>query len=218
MEKSLLKVAWNDIDSYTDEDISYYLFMEGKSKEAICRIRNLNRETVEAHIIKGKIKFGIVAKSKDVRELFRRIASAGKQDKVSSLTSLDEANRSKLLLYIANYFDKMYSRDKEVAIWIIGECREKKLSPILKNAALSDKVNLRRLAVSAMGKMEDVMFEDALIACIEDENPQVVLYALKALVKLKSRKCLEKAEKVCKNSDKDYLKRAYLELANEVNS
>jgi HEAT repeat protein len=218
LEKSLLKIDWKDIQSYSDEDISYFLFLEGKNIEAVSRIRNLSRETVETHIISGKIKFGMLARSKDTRELFRRICSAGKMDKLNTLTSLDEENRKGLFNYISSFYVRMNNKEKEVALWIIGECKEKMMAPILKSAVISDQINLRRLAVSAIGKIRDPLFEDTLISCLNDPNPQVVLYALKALAKIKSKKSIDKVKLISEESDKDYLIRACIELVNEVNS
>jgi hypothetical protein len=217
LEKSLLKIDWKDIQSYSEEDISYFLFLEGKNIESVSRIRNLSRETVETHIINGKIKFGMLAKSRDTRELFRKICFAGKLDKMNVLSSLDEGNRKGLFNYIESFYGRMNSKEKEVAIWIIGECGEKGLKAILQNALMSNQINLRRMAVSAMGKIRDPLFEDALITCLNDSNPQVVLYAVKALSKMKSKKCIDKVKLICEESDKDYLKRAYIELVNEVN-
>lgn len=217
MEKSLLKIDWKDIQSYSEEDISYFLFLEGKNIESVSRIRNLSRETVETHIINGKIKFGMLAKSRDTRELFRKICFAGKLDKMNVLSSLDEGNRKGLFNYIESFYGRMNCKEKEVAIWIIGECGEKGLKAILQNALMSNQINLRRMAVSAMGKIRDPLFEDVLITCLNDSNPQVVLYAVKALSKMKSKKCIDKVKLICEESDKDYLKRAYIELVNEVN-
>lgn len=217
MEQGLLIIDWKDVQSYSDEDISYFLFLEGKNIEAVSRIRNLSRETVETHIINGKIKFGILAKSSNIRELFRRICSAGKLDKMNTLNSLHQNNRMGLFNYIGSFYDKMSSREKEVALWIIGECREKTAAPILRKALKDNHINIRRMAVSAIGKIGDQCFEDILISCLSDSNPQVVLYTVKALTKIKSTKCIDKVKLICEESDKDYLKRAYMELVNEVN-
>lgn len=218
MERSLLKIEWNNIESYSDEDISYFLFLEGKGIETISKIRNLSRETVETHIINGKIRFGMLARSRDIKELFRRICSAGKPDKINALSSLEESNRKELFQFINSSYKSMSSREKEVALWIIGECSAELLSPILTEALISNEVNIRRMAISAMGKLADSSFEDALISCLEDCNPQVVLYAVKALTKLKSKKCFEKVKSICEESNKDYLKRAYTALLNEVDT
>lgn len=217
LEKSLLTIDWKDVQSYSDEDISYFLFLEGKNIEAVSRIRNLSREKVETHIINGKIKFGMLARSGNIRELFKRICSAGKLDKINALSSLDELKRKELFGFICSHYDEMTGKEKEVAVWIIGECREKMAVAVLRKALKSNLINIRRMAVSAIGKIGDQCFEDTLISCLSDSNPQVVLYTIKALTKIKSKKCIDGVKLICEESDKDYLKRAYIELINEVN-
>ncbi|KAJ53668.1 HEAT repeat protein [Clostridium tetanomorphum] len=206
MDKGLLKVQWEEINKYSDEDITYFLFLEGKSLEVISTIRNINKEVVQKHIIDGKIKYGLLAKSKNEKELLKNISKAGKMDKLDIINSLQEDMRAKLIAYIRKNYVEMYSKEKETAIWIIGELKEKSCIDILIKASVHKFVNVRRMAISAMGKIEDITLEIPLIRALDDENDQVVLYAIKALSKIKSIKAKEKIMLVYNNAKKDYLK------------
>lgn len=208
MKKGLLKVQWDDIDKYSQEEITYFLFLEGKSLEAICKIRNINREVAQKHIIDGKIKYGFLAKSKDEGELLKNISRAGKLDKLVIINSLEEAMKIKLIEYIRKNYVEMYPKEKETAIWIIGELKEKSCEDIIIKASVHKFVNVRRMAISAMGKLEDISLEVPLMRALEDDNSQVILYAIKALTKVNSLRAKEKINYILNNSNKDYLKRA----------
>ncbi|MPN15293.1 hypothetical protein SDC9_162623 [bioreactor metagenome] len=102
----------------------------------------------------------------------------------------------------------MYSRDKETAIWIIGELKETGCNEILTKASVHKFVNVRRMAISAMRKINDKSFERALIRALEDENPQVLLYAIKGLAEIKSDFAKGKILDILQKTDKEYLKKA----------
>ncbi|GLC28644.1 HEAT repeat domain-containing protein [Clostridium sp. E14] len=218
MSKGLIKIDWNKAEEYANEDISYFLFLEGKPIDAICKIRNLEKVVVQEHLIKGKIKYRFLAKSKDERELFNSICNAGKLDKINLLNSIDQINQKALLSFIRRNYTDMLSKDKECAVWIVGELKDKDYSDILLKALVHKHVNIRRMAVSAMGKMELTSFEGPLIRSLDDENPQVVQYAIKALTKLKSKNALKRIETIYTLSDKQYIKNAAKEFMDRVSN
>nr|WP_309298103.1 HEAT repeat domain-containing protein [Clostridium sp. E14] len=218
LSKGLIKIDWNKAEEYANEDISYFLFLEGKPIDAICKIRNLEKVVVQEHLIKGKIKYRFLAKSKDERELFNSICNAGKLDKINLLNSIDQINQKALLSFIRRNYTDMLSKDKECAVWIVGELKDKDYSDILLKALVHKHVNIRRMAVSAMGKMELTSFEGPLIRSLDDENPQVVQYAIKALTKLKSKNALKRIETIYTLSDKQYIKNAAKEFMDRVSN
>lgn len=207
MYKGLVKFDWNEINNFSEEDITYFLSLEGKDIEAICRIRNLTREEVQRHIIEGKIKYRFLAKSKDTKQLFETLCSMAKEDKLSLLKSLDDDNIEKLEQFIRDNYGNMISKSKENAVWILGELKSSSSLDILKKALVHNHVNIRRMAVSAMGKIGDKSLEDALIRALDDANPQVILYAIKSLMKIKSKKAFGKIKSIYENASKEYLKR-----------
>lgn len=219
MKKGMINIEWSKINSYTEEDITYFLFLEGKSIECLCKIRSLSKETVQKHILDGKIKYGILAKSDNEKELFKTISSSGKLDKIEVLKGLSEENKSKIIDYIRCDYADMKTKDKENAVWILGEIGDNKVLDILIKASVHNHVNVRRMAVSAVGKIGDKAGENILIRKLEDENPQVVMYAIKSLIKIKSEKALGKIKEIYKSAEKDYVKRVseeYLKILAEA--
>lgn len=208
LDKGLVKFDWNDIGSLSDSDITYFLSLEGKSIDTICKIRRLDREDAQRHIIEGKIKYRYLVKSKSEEELFKTLCNTPKQDKLSVLASLNDESREKLVEYIRSEYANMQSKSKEIALWIIGELKAKTVMDILMKSIVHKHVNIRRMAVSALGKLEDRTGEIALLRALEDENSQVVMYAIKSLTKIKSERALIKIKKIYVTTEKDYLRRA----------
>lgn len=212
---SLIKIQWDNIAELSSEEVSYYLYLEGKSAEAISVIRNISLETAKTHIINGKIKYGIIAKCKDIPQLFNMFLTSSKADKTGIVEYLDSNLKEELAKYISGRYADMLPKEKETAVWCLGELKSKSGYNVLVRASVHKFINIRRLAMSAMGKIGDIYFEDALINSLEDINPQVVLYSIKALSRLSSKKAYVKISNIHKNGEKEYLREAagkWLEL------
>ena len=208
MKKGLLNIEWNNIASLSNDDISYFLFLEGKSIETISLIRNMDKSIVQNSIINGKIKYRLLVKANNSAELFQTISLAGKDDKLQLLKGLDEENKDGLIKFIRDGYQMFELKEKETSVWMLGELKEQNCHDILAKASVNKSVNLRRMAVSALGKMENIKVENILLRALEDSNPQVVQYAIIALQKVKSIRGREKIDEIIKTTDKDYLKRA----------
>jgi len=208
----LINVNWDEIDKYSEGEITYFLFLEGKSVEAIRKIRKIDNETVHKHIIEGKIKYRFLVRSNNFNELFQSLIKAGKQDKLSLIKGLSSEHSKGFIEFIRKRYVEMTGTEKEVAIWILGELADSSSLDILTKASVHKFVSIRRMAVSAMGKICDIKAETALIRALEDENPQVVLYAIKALTKMSSTASREKIIKLASKSDKNYIKNAAAEF------
>lgn len=221
MRKGLLKVDWNNVQQYSNEEITYFLFLEGKNIDTICKIRNMSKQEVQNHIIHGKIKYSFFVKSQDEKELLKNIGKAGKLDKLSLLQSLEEKIKKNLLNYIKNNYADMPPKDKETAVWIVGELKATNCNNVLLKGSVHKFINIRRMAISAMGKIGHEDFEIPLIRALDDDNPQVVLYAIKALGKIKSKKAIDKIKTLEEKWDKNYIKNAcenYTEVLKEEDS
>ncbi|WP_142412950.1 HEAT repeat domain-containing protein [Hathewaya massiliensis] len=219
MKKGFLDFNWNNTDEFSSEEISYYLFLEGKSINAIAKIRKLEREEIQSHIISGKIKFGILSKAKNEEELFNYLCTVAKEERIRVLDSMDNILKEKLMHYIIERYNHMDWKQKEKSIWLIGEAKYEGAISILLKASVHKNINLRRLSVSALGKFENLKGESALIRALEDENSQVIQYAIKSLERIKSNRGVEKVKKILNSTDKKYLKEAcenYLESIEEV--
>ena len=216
LNNGLLRISWNDIEKFSEEEVTYFLSLEGKSTEALCKIRGLSREEVQRHLIEGKIKYRYLAKSKTIQELFDTLCRLPKDEKLTLLSALKLEVKEKLLVFINGQYVNIPTKEKETAIWVLGELRSESSLGILQKAVVHKHTNIRRMAVSALGKIGDMASQNALIRALEDENPQVVSYAIKALQKLKSDKALPKIESVYHNAEKDYVKRAAKEYLDAV--
>ncbi|MBC8063022.1 MAG: HEAT repeat domain-containing protein [Clostridiaceae bacterium] len=208
MKKGLLNIDWNNIASFSSDDISYFLFLEGKSIETISLIRNMDKGIIQNGIINGKIKYRLLARANNSPELFQTISMAGKDDKLQLLKDLDEENKNGLVSFIKESYQAFPIKEKETAVWMLGELKKQDCYDILAKASVNKSVTLRRMAVSALGKMEDIRVESILLRALEDDNPQVIQYAIKALQRVKSIKGKERINEIINSSDKDYLKRA----------
>lgn len=215
---SMVDIDWNKIDGYSDEQITYFLYLEGKNINSICKIRKLTREVVENQIIGGKIKYGILAKSKNIKEFFKLVSASGKFDKIDAIKNLKSENRRDLVEFIRSSYGDMKTKEKENALWILGELGTTDTFDILIKGIVHKHVNVRRMAVSALGKIGNISGEDALVKALDDDNPQVVMYAIKALFKIKSTKAVYKIEKLKNNSCKEYVRKTACEYLENINS
>src|SRR5471030_2873164 len=100
MKSGLLNIDWKDTASLSSDDISYFLFLEGKSIETISLIINMDKGAIQNGIINGKIKYRLLAKANNPLELFQAISLSGKDDKIHLLKDLDEENKNGLTDFI----------------------------------------------------------------------------------------------------------------------
>lgn len=209
------KFEWNKIENMRDEDISYFLYLEGKSIQSICKIRGLDSHTIQKHIIESKIRHRYLVNirtSKDLIELFRNIP---KDEKSKVLLGIDKKFRKELIVYINNEYGNMTITDKGTAMWIIGELKVEDSIGILLKGSVHKAVLVRRMAISAMGKINNEKCESALIRALSDENPQVVSYAISSLIKMKSLKAKDRILELG-NCKKEYIVRLVERYKDEV--
>ncbi|MEG0773201.1 HEAT repeat domain-containing protein [Clostridium sp.] len=208
MSSGLVKYNWDFIENHSEEEITYFLHLEGKSIEAISKIRNLEKSTVQKHLINCKIKYRYLVKSESIDELFQSLAKADKSERIYVLNSLDRVNKEKLKDFIKKNYIDLTLRDKESALWIIGELRIEECIDILIKSTVNNHVNIRRLSVSALGKIAHEKGEIALVRALNDSNSQVVSYAIKSLQKLNSKRAIDKIKEIHISSDKPYIQKA----------
>lgn len=72
------------------------------------------------------------------------------------------------------------------------------------------------MAVSALGKLQDPNGEPALLRALDDENSQVVSYAIKALSKLNSVKAKEKVYQLIERTNNNAVLKAAEEYLKET--
>lgn len=200
-------VNWDNYQEMSDGQITFNLYSEGKSIELIAKIRNLDKGTVQNQLIEYKMKNRYTARIKTPQDIFDIFANTNKNDKLKVLNAVDDKGRVKLIEFINKKYTELNYTDKTTAAWIIGELRAVECSEVLKKASVHKAVSVRRMAVSAMGKLNDENLVPALVRALSDNNDQVALYAVNAIRKLK---CGSVREKVLsfKGKRKDYVDRA----------
>lgn len=208
MDTGLVKFDWNFIDTYTEEEISYFLTLEGKSLDVVAKIRNIDRATVQKHIINAKIKYRYLVKSNSMEELFKSLTGAVKDERIRVLNSLDKVNKEKLIHFLLSSYMELTLKEKEAALWIMGETKNERCIDILIKATVNNHVNIRRMSISALGKIGDKKAERALLRALDDSNGQVVTYAIKALKKINSDEAKGKIGDLMKRAEKEYVKKA----------
>ena len=180
MNKGMIKVDWNNIDNMSEEEISYYLYLEGKSLMTISKIRGVTQSIIQDHIIAQKMKNRHVGNIKSSEDMVKLFESIPKDDKLVILRGMNDSFRRELIAYIRKNYVEMPLEHKDLCIWIIGEIKAVECLDILVRASVHKSTQVRRMAVSAIGKLENEKGEMALIRALDDKNVQVQLYAIKS--------------------------------------
>jgi ATP-dependent DNA helicase RecQ len=94
----------------------------------------------------------------------------------------------------------------------IGEERDTSKLERLYELLKSPRVNTRRLACSALGKIADPDSAPYLVECLQDPNPQVRQYALKALTKIGDPSAATAVRSMLETEEKEYNIRAAREF------
>lgn len=199
--------AWDDILSLEDYIITYMLYKEGKTVEAISKIRRMSKNDVEKDIIKSKRELLINSNQKE--DLLLKVISMPKKERIQYISDMNIEMRAQLSEDIYKRYIKFKNpEDRMILIWLIGELKDEKLIPILKMELSSKITNYRRLSCSALGKISRKETKDWVEEMLEDPNSQVRQYAAKALAYIGDEKTVGKLEQLYKFDEKEYVKRA----------
>ncbi|QCX32808.1 HEAT repeat domain-containing protein [Caloramator sp. E03] len=199
-------ISWDDISKLSDSEITYLLYLEGKSIDVICKIRNLEKSKVEKQIIECKIKYRIFENSKSEKDIITKLKKCFKSERLSIIELLQKEDKENLENYVINNLFNCSKEDCSFYIWLLGELKSKRAVLPICAFLKSNDGNIKRICCSALGKIGDVSAEDALISCLNDEKPQVVQYAIKSLGKIKSKKALPYLNKIINTKNqKEYI-------------
>ncbi|MDV3429376.1 MAG: HEAT repeat domain-containing protein [Bacillota bacterium] len=213
MKQGLVNIKYDKADK---NDISYFLFLEGKTINEISAIRGIDKSLIENQIINGKIKYRYLIKSKNIYELLGLLINAGKEDKKETIKNFDSSIKLEFLTYVKSHIDDLNYKYKQLIFWMAGELGLKELYGLMIKYSKCQDVGVRRMIVSAVGKIGDTAGEDILIGSLKDENPQVRLYAVKGLLKLKSIKAAPYINNLKDAEEKEYVIRATEEYLNNI--
>ena len=207
------KKLWDNIKSMEDHFISYLLYKEGKSLEAIAIIRNESIKKIDKDILKSKIFIQQNSKINKTEDFLLDIMSLAKDDRIERIKSLSFEERKELIEAIYTRYTSFKSvEDRMILIWLIGELDSDKLLPFLRMELQSNRVNQKRLACSALGKLKRVSTRPWLHAMINDDNPQVRQYAIKALREMANEETIGLLKERMLVEDKEYVIRAIDEV------
>lgn len=201
---------WETIDKMESFQISYLLYLEGKSIKIISKIRNLPYNEVEKHIIEAKIKY---KRQKNDDELIK-IISMQKGKRLEYINTLLKEEKEKLAGEIYKRYIKFKNpEDRMILIWLIGELKNERLIPFLLMELKSKNVNYRRLSISALGKIKSKDYKEVLEKFFYDDNAQVRQYAIKSIKEIGDQSSVNKLKLILSdNNEKEYVKRAAIEV------
>lgn len=210
IDQSLL--SWDKIEEKEDFIITYLLYDEGKSINLISRIRNLNKETVENHIIQYKSLHNFKKYSID-DDFFISLLASTKEERVKAIDLLNEDEKIELVEYLIKKIPLIENaEDKMIALWIAGELKDNRLLPVIHNEITHKHGGVRRMVCSALGKISSTDSIDLLHRCLQDAKPQVRQYASKALKIIGNEKTLRRLKNLLNNPNElPYVRRSYKE-------
>ena len=134
----------------TEEEITYYLFLNGYNVKNLMAIRRLPKEEIQRHIVEGKMKYKVIEKASNPKELLYKLCKTPKNDKIYTLNMLDKDIKAQLIDYIRKNYVNLYSKEKETALWIIGELKSEEAMDVLIKGAVHKFVNVKRMALSSL--------------------------------------------------------------------
>lgn len=206
------KLTWEKINEITDEEISYLLYLEGKSISIIAKIRGQHKNKVEKDIIECRAKYRVFEGTNNVEDLTKKLIKYSRSERKMALEQLLDDDKRKLEDYSIN---KLFHSDRDEClfyIWILGELESKKSVQKLITFLKCTDGNIKRMCLSALGKIGASESEESLINATYDGRPQVRQYAVKAIYKIGTNKSLERLKEMIGNiNEKDYVKRAAVE-------
>ncbi|SKA96393.1 Helix-turn-helix domain-containing protein [Caloramator quimbayensis] len=210
-------LSWNNIKNLNEEEITYMLYLEGKSIDIISRIRNMEKNTIEKQIIECKIKYRVFENSNSEKDIINKLKRCHKNERQSIINLLSNKDKENLENYLLDNLFNAAKEDCGFYIWLLGELKSKRaLQPIYAFLKCNDG-NIKRICCSAIGKIGDISSENLLISCLSDSRPQVVQYAIKALSKIKSQKSVFYLNKIAEDENqREYVKNAAVSAIEEI--
>ena len=205
-----MEISWGNMDSLEDRHISYLLYLENKNVEQISLIRNINQEVVKLHLLQTKKEIAKLSQKMNSENIINDYLSLSKGERELFLNNLNEDSKDIFLKEIHCSLDKIKNiEDLMVLIWTFGEMRTQEFNNQLKYLSKHPHGNIRRMAFSAMGKINNEEFLPYIIQGMKDLKPQVKQYAIIAFGKIADISLLEKLKEISDSKDeKDYIKRA----------
>ncbi|OPJ56738.1 HEAT repeat domain-containing protein [Alkalithermobacter paradoxus] len=211
-----MEVVWQNIEKLKDYQITYLLYKEGKNTSQISKIRNISVEEVNRHLICAKQEIKQIPKiEKDIITKFLEMDKESRINAINSLTN-GESEILKKNLY-KRIIKEDNAEDLMVLVWMCGELKDIRLLELVHLNSKHPHGGVRRMAYSAMGKIQSVESIRFLEKGLLDIKPQVRQYAAKSLSKIGDKESIRKLENLIKNpKEKEYVKRAFLDAIHSI--
>lgn len=201
-------LSWKGIEQMDEEEITYRLYLEGKTVLQIARIRNFSEEQVKQQLLTSKKR--IAMSKSDGRDLIERYLSLAKGEREQYLSSIQGIEREKFTKRLLDAFkEEHHVEDWMILVWTIGEMNLEELYGQLKFFSKHPHGNLRRMAFSSMGKTGCKEFLPYVVQGFRDSKAQVRQYAVIAFGKIGSEEDIVKVSDLKKDpKEQDYVLRA----------
>ncbi|MEG2246167.1 MAG: HEAT repeat domain-containing protein [Peptostreptococcaceae bacterium] len=216
-----MNICWDNIENLQDHFITYLLYKDSKTVSQISKVRNIDAQEVNEHLIKAKMEIKVLLKSqleksKDVLDKFLEL---GKNDRINFMNDLDDEN-------LLEFKRKLYKRimieknveDLMILIWTTGELNDDRFLSILHPLTTHRHSDLRRITYSALRKISSNKSREYFQRGLYDSNPQTRQYCAKALAKVGDKNSLIMIIKLKnrKRDEKEYVIRAYNDAIEEL--
>lgn len=217
-----MRISWENIDVIEDFFITYLLYKESKTVPQISKIRNISQEEVKEQIIEAKLMIRASHKESDkVKEDI--LDEFLKLDKSSRLDFMDSLDDEKMLYFKRKLFKRITeeknAEDLISLIWATGELKDSKFLNLLHHFTDHRHSDVRRITYSALRKIGSKESKEFLEKGLYDSNAQTRQYSAKALSEIGdelSLKMLKRLRSLNRNSEKNYVLRAYDEAINTL--
>lgn len=141
----------------------------------------------------------------DLREL---LAVTNAKIRVGVLAKLESAHRPEAIArVIAAALPSLAPREKERGIWCLGKLRPSSAAVDALATSISSETsrNVRRLAYSACAKLRSRQFEEPILGRLQEEEQQVLQYALSALAECGTQRAIEPIRRILCRPQPDYV-------------
>ncbi|WP_373599642.1 HEAT repeat domain-containing protein [Paraclostridium bifermentans] len=209
-----MNISWENIENLEDYFITYLLYKESKTVSQIGKIRNIEIQEVNEHLIKAKMEIKSLLRnqlelSKDILDKFLE------KNKDQRLEFMNTLNDERLLEFKRKLYKRILveknAEDLMILIWATGELNDDRFLGILHPLTTHRHSDVRRITYSALRKISSTESRDYFQRGLYDSNAQTRQYCAKALSKVGNSNSLKMIKRLRfkKIDEKPYVIRAY---------
>jgi hypothetical protein len=216
-----MNICWDNIENLENYFITYLLYKESKSVSQISKIRNIDVQEVNEHLITAKMEIKSMLKnqlelSKDILDKF---LEQSKDDRIAFMNTLAD---ERLLEFKRKLYKRIITEknaeDLMILIWATGELNDDRFLGILHSLTTHRHSDVRRITYSALRKISSPQSREYFQRGLYDSNAQTRQYCAKALAKVGNKSSLSMLIRLKnrKKDEKNYVIRAYDEAIEQL--